>query len=247
MSESSEVHTVGALASHNDPPLPPSSHHSMTTLNAPPNSTSTSGGIQKKRRRPALSCEQCRNRKVKCDRNEPCSTCIKSKIASSCTYVPTHTPPSWLKKNRPTNKSIGTASSSRASSKPFILPASDRNVQAPSQDVGAISKPTPPSRGITPDRQCSSFTYTADDSGIEKVDWLAARVHHLEEKLSRVVTLGQESEDHESTQGTEFSVPAKATVSKTRYFGRSHWMNGAAMVKHSSFLSSPYKTLYRPD
>ncbi|OHW95835.1 C6 zinc finger domain-containing protein [Colletotrichum incanum] len=41
---------------------------------------------QKKRRRPALACEQCRRRKVRCDRNLPCSTCIRSKHAL-CTYT----------------------------------------------------------------------------------------------------------------------------------------------------------------
>ncbi|KAK1531903.1 fungal specific transcription factor [Colletotrichum paranaense] len=40
----------------------------------------------KKRRRPALACEQCRRRKVRCDRNLPCSTCIRSKHAV-CTYT----------------------------------------------------------------------------------------------------------------------------------------------------------------
>ncbi|OHE91924.1 fungal specific transcription factor [Colletotrichum orchidophilum] len=41
---------------------------------------------QKKRRRPALACEQCRRRKVRCDRNLPCNTCIRSKHAL-CTYT----------------------------------------------------------------------------------------------------------------------------------------------------------------
>ncbi|OLN81048.1 putative transcriptional regulatory protein C139.03-like protein 13 [Colletotrichum chlorophyti] len=43
-------------------------------------------GAQKKRRRPALSCEQCRRRKIRCDRNLPCGTCVRSKHAL-CTYT----------------------------------------------------------------------------------------------------------------------------------------------------------------
>ncbi|KAK4570141.1 hypothetical protein LTR86_002221 [Recurvomyces mirabilis] len=40
----------------------------------------------RKRRRPAKSCEQCRQRKVKCDLEEPCGPCGKARTALSCTY-----------------------------------------------------------------------------------------------------------------------------------------------------------------
>lgn len=39
----------------------------------------------RRRNRPALSCIQCRSRKIRCDRNEPCASCMKSKIVN-CTY-----------------------------------------------------------------------------------------------------------------------------------------------------------------
>ncbi|KAB2581285.1 Transcription factor lepE [Lasiodiplodia theobromae] len=41
-----------------------------------------------RRRRPALACEACRARKIKCDRNTPCNKCIRGKRARTCTYVP---------------------------------------------------------------------------------------------------------------------------------------------------------------
>ncbi|OMP83738.1 Oleate activated transcription factor 3 [Diplodia seriata] len=41
-----------------------------------------------RRRRPALACEACRARKIKCDRNAPCNKCIRGKRARNCTYVP---------------------------------------------------------------------------------------------------------------------------------------------------------------
>ena len=44
---------------------------------------------QRKRRRPALACEQCRRRKVKCDRTSPCDQCVRTK-SDACTYVPDH-------------------------------------------------------------------------------------------------------------------------------------------------------------
>jgi hypothetical protein len=39
---------------------------------------------QRKRRRPARSCQECRRRKVKCDRSEPCGHCVLSK--KQCHY-----------------------------------------------------------------------------------------------------------------------------------------------------------------
>ncbi|OTA58346.1 hypothetical protein K449DRAFT_373818 [Hypoxylon sp. EC38] len=38
----------------------------------------------RRRRRPALSCLECRRRKIKCDRNEPCAHCTSAKL--QCTY-----------------------------------------------------------------------------------------------------------------------------------------------------------------
>lgn len=45
----------------------------------------TDGGPPVKRRRPALSCAECRKRKVKCDRGKPCGPCSKTK-SPTCTY-----------------------------------------------------------------------------------------------------------------------------------------------------------------
>jgi hypothetical protein len=44
----------------------------------------------RKRRRPALSCVECRRRKIKCDRRTPCNHCVQLKI-TTCTYPDTHT------------------------------------------------------------------------------------------------------------------------------------------------------------
>ncbi|KAK3942929.1 hypothetical protein QBC46DRAFT_58157 [Diplogelasinospora grovesii] len=43
------------------------------------------------RRRPALSCEHCRLRKVRCDRDSPCGNCARINI--SCTYAARSAPP----------------------------------------------------------------------------------------------------------------------------------------------------------
>ncbi|KAL6713043.1 hypothetical protein ACLMJK_009439 [Lecanora helva] len=40
----------------------------------------------KKRRRPAKSCEQCRSRKVKCDLEQPCGPCTRTRAGVACVY-----------------------------------------------------------------------------------------------------------------------------------------------------------------
>lgn len=40
--------------------------------------------LSHRRRRPALSCIECRRRKIKCDRNDPCAHCVTTKCL--CTY-----------------------------------------------------------------------------------------------------------------------------------------------------------------
>ncbi|CAI5758845.1 unnamed protein product [Candida verbasci] len=40
----------------------------------------------RKRKRPSLVCTNCRRKKVKCNRESPCSNCVKSKCPNSCIY-----------------------------------------------------------------------------------------------------------------------------------------------------------------
>jgi hypothetical protein len=47
-----------------------------------------SASKKQRRQRAVLSCNDCRRRKLKCDRLSPCDRCIKGGIASSCAYGP---------------------------------------------------------------------------------------------------------------------------------------------------------------
>ncbi|KSA03180.1 uncharacterized protein AC631_01077 [Debaryomyces fabryi] len=40
----------------------------------------------KKRKRASLVCDNCKKKKIKCDKGHPCSQCIKAKITTSCIY-----------------------------------------------------------------------------------------------------------------------------------------------------------------
>jgi hypothetical protein len=41
----------------------------------------------RRRDKPIVSCSLCRRRKLKCDRQQPCRTCVDRGLALSCTYV----------------------------------------------------------------------------------------------------------------------------------------------------------------
>ncbi|CAF3648302.1 unnamed protein product [Fusarium graminearum] len=172
---------------------------------------SSAAKTEKKRRRPALACEQCRRRKIRCNRNLPCSNCFKSNI-SPCTYAPTHVPASRTKK--------GAADSSS-------------HVPGRSAPVVDLSRKTTPSDSSAK-RQSSSIPSSTVGSNSETstVDALAARVKELEQKLAESCHITQPGEDiliqHDDQEADP--APMKGTVSKTRFFGQSHWMNGIVMV-----------------
>ncbi|ETS06666.1 C6 zinc finger protein [Trichoderma reesei RUT C-30] len=161
-------------------PPPPPSH--------PPNMP------EKKRRRPPLSCEQCRRRKVRCDRTQPCNKCVESN-APSCTISHSDLPPR-------TSIDSTSASSKLVSSNP-----------------GSLSSSSSPN-----------------------VDWLVARVQQLEEKLAKALRINDAPDGQKRLQSTpETAEPAEGFVSKSRYFGHSHWLYGVNILSVERDLVGPEK------
>ncbi|KAK0375939.1 hypothetical protein CLIM01_06677 [Colletotrichum limetticola] len=91
----------------------------------------------RRRRRPALSCLECRRRKIKCDRDEPCGHCTASKLR--CTYRVFGSEPA----TRPTvQQAVQPMQSihmiSPLSQAPTVVPAHEST-----NDANAISEPGP--------------------------------------------------------------------------------------------------------
>ncbi|KAF4966668.1 hypothetical protein FSARC_5657 [Fusarium sarcochroum] len=195
-----------------------------------PAETSVPGGgtvpsaakTEKKRRRPALSCEQCRRRKIRCDRSLPCVNCVKSKI-SPCTYAPTHVPASRVKK--------GSSHGSYAA-------GADSTSNVPARSAPALdsTQRQSPLDNHSARRHSSSIpsSTVGSNSGASTIDALAARVKELEQKLAESCHITQPGEDklYQPADQEEESAPMKGTISKTRFYGQSHWMNGADMVRY---------------
>lgn len=166
----------------------------------------------KKRRRPAVSCERCRQRKVKCDKQSPCNNCTKTNY-HPCTYVETHIPKAKARKTSP---------------HPQRSPANIVSVATTTANSGPFSSP---SAHHTPGTTLS----IAPGSSVSQVEHLQARVQELEARLNGDDKTGRLVVDHENHSednayiSCQSNFPSRGTVSKTRYFGQSHWMNGASM------------------
>jgi len=88
--ETTALASTPASAPGSAPPSAPASASSPATPTEP-----------RRRNRPALSCIQCRSRKIRCDRMEPCASCLKSKIVN-CTYEEARRPKPRLWRLSPT-------------------------------------------------------------------------------------------------------------------------------------------------
>ncbi|KAK5996985.1 Transcription factor lepE-like protein [Cladobotryum mycophilum] len=195
---------------------------------------------EKKRRRPPLACEQCRKRKIRCDRNVPCGHCIRANIPS-CTYAPVHIP-AWRAKKvvdplvaanwaatSPNSPTVDEKASSSAGT--GIGMGMGRSIRPAGTELQhtseADSAPVLPAATTSPPSRLSSNP--ASSSGASNVDWLVARVQELEEKLARVVLIN-DCQDGIANKGRvesqEMIAPTQGLVAKSRYFGQSHWMHG---------------------
>lgn len=132
----------------------------------------------RKRRRPALSCERCRRRKVKCDREEPCGPCSKSDNAILCHYEPLHhqhTPTSAFR-----SMSFAPAAASPREPQPR---SSTRRVDTTEAGHSATGSPDAPGR--------------TDATGIASTDQTA---QGLQDRISRIEHLFSDDTSHPMPQ-----------------------------------------------
>ncbi len=188
----------------------------------------------RRRNRPALSCIQCRTRKVRCDRNEPCNSCVKSKIVN-CTYeearrpkpkfwrLPTGDSPS------PGRGGDGARGSAYSEVQLSLDVDSSRYPSSSSHSYTAPAAAVTSAGGRVADSVGGSNAHPHLDGSApgasaspDSSNALALRVKELEAKL--VEALKRQDGGHPP----DMSIPA--TLSKTRYFGASHWMNKIKLV-----------------
>lgn len=191
-----------------------------------------------KRRRPALSCVECRRRKVKCDRQKPCGPCTRVK-SSTCTFRPN---PRSV--NRPTMSpvagSISQDSSDQSSPQitsqttdlvSLITPSVALGNLGPHENVLQNHLPNPRSNTLIPD-YASTIGFHQDQS--------SAAIRSLEQKVreleGRLGSIREEPPSRDTVLPTRpIALTTPGQLVKSRFYGESHWMNAIEPVRTTLF------------
>lgn len=177
------------------------------------------------------SCALCRRKKIRCNRETPCSNCIRSK-RESCTYETQTLPEARLCTQRPT----------------FIQPRHDTT-------GSTIATNIPSQLSIHGDSSFSNTRKDGSNHAAFELETMRARISELEDRLARVdSSVGSPYSTTTSTSVSKSSVrtvscfastvnvlqeirtPGGAAISrgiahKNRLFGQSHWMNTFVIVR----------------
>ncbi|KAH7123039.1 putative Zn(II)2Cys6 transcription factor [Dactylonectria macrodidyma] len=202
---------------------------------------------ERRRKRPAISCALCRKRKIRCNREIPCSNCVRSKN-EQCIY---ETPPPQLS-SQP-SRDASRASKLGSLQQPRRIAPVDTASSASSASSHVVVSSGPSS---------TSASSPADACLSQDVEHMRNRIRQLEEQLSKATIQPPQApaptEDsdssfetasyrlagtfhiHRSTLFGEAQVFRRSIVHKTRMFGQSHWINGATMFLDMFPAVEPY-------
>jgi hypothetical protein len=187
------------------------------------------GPSQRKRRRPALSCAECRRRKIKCDRNIPCSPCKLAKSAT-CTY----SPEGLARKSHgilPDVSSTTTSASHLSSDQSPGFLSDLLNTGKTELDHAD----THTHSGSFPDRQpgeqrhASPVHTTSGSRGGHNVQGLLDRVQKLESMLASA-SIADQTRTRRQIFSHDPAKEVRGSLVKTRWFGPSHWMHAFVQV-----------------
>lgn len=200
------------------------------------------------RRRRTLVCEPCRQSKLRCDRNLPCSNCLRSKT-KSCSYLP---PPAQRQSGpaeippRQEPRSVSTAEVEQSNSlvpSSLTVPTSDPADPADpaeSRDVGGPRGRSSAMQGTwhssstlgsvfiggPSDNDTGVSTSSGDASGRRKPT--SGSAEGQEPPLGEFVSADGLKEYLISMQRSPH--PIKCVMVKDRYVGQTHWLHSAVLV-----------------
>jgi hypothetical protein len=195
----------------------------------------------RKRRRPALSCAECRRRKVKCDRNNPCGPCTSYK-SPTCTFISTHASKSGSSMPITTNQ-VSSISASNTSS-----PPSHRNLSQIPNTIGnrrpydaSVQSPLSVSSSLLarqrdaayPDADSPAVNSTLAPFNEHPQRILMSRGNQHSELMDSRAEALLPNEFRNSSIGGDIMNPThriaipglRGMLSKTRLYAPSHWMN----------------------
>ncbi|CAI6333520.1 unnamed protein product [Periconia digitata] len=157
----------------------------------------TDGAGPVKRRRPALSCVECRKRKVKCDREKPCGECSKTK-SPTCTY-----------RSQPKGRHMRS-------------PVAHGNSTA----AYGYTQPAVPVNPGSSILDAHNGTGSSLSNSTDTVSELSDRLRHLEGQLAAINTSDTRSNSSATLSSKDPSTRQPSTYFvKSKFFGESHWLN----------------------
>ncbi|KIA75862.1 Zn(II)2Cys6 transcription factor [Aspergillus ustus] len=223
---------------------------------------------ERRRRRPAVSCALCRRRKIRCNRESPCSNCIKSK-SEPCVYDSNDAlrPQQHLGFRHTLELDLAKASSHSA-----LAPQPQHAPQAPQVPPQVVRQEMlPPSANVSRDPSAASRSVPSSSKGsssrtslsaISEVESLRSKIQRLEEQLSKVsqesrasprpdvqpdietATSGIAGTFHINRENRiddeRHAVSKTVVMHKSRLFGPSHWAQGASMFRELFELIEPF-------
>ena len=179
----------------------------------------------RKRRRPALSCEQCRRRKVRCDREMPCGPCTKSHPALKCSYV--------YEGKAALDARLDTTRTSEYDPSSYSQPQQGPSSGAPSSSDGARIAQLERSLQILQGRvrdleQCLQGEGSQGQrSAVNGSTGLSRAVNGSDDHLNELQRLRPASTPHRTEQPRTLISPLaprlRGTGEKTKLFGTTHW------------------------
>lgn len=185
-----------------------------------------------KRRRPALSCVECRRRKVKCDRQKPCGPCTRMK-SSTCTYRPNTTRSTSRPTKSPSETSAGQTLLDHApaqtaeQSNGFDLPVDRYSVPDALRLHGHEEQSLHIRTSLGGTDSASTIT-----SLVEKVRELETRLNNKDSSTSWGT--GSPKQHTPSERPGQFA--------KFKFYGESHWVNAIEPVIISTKAFFFFKT-----
>ncbi|KAK1832625.1 hypothetical protein QBC39DRAFT_68893 [Podospora conica] len=212
------------------PPGPPATTASAPASGPPSVSASSPStpAEPRRRNRPALSCIQCRTRKIRCDRMEPCGSCLKSKIVN-CMYEEARRPKPRLWRLSPAQDPDSPTSDdhfARYSSTPNHLARPDTlpSSSAPGMQYAHSAASLPilgssgPTSASSPAASGSAPAAPAQDAAL-----LRDRVRGLEKQLADALkNQGQAHQPAASHPAQSYAAPDPAPGTKPAQTGVAH-------------------------
>ncbi|KAK3949697.1 hypothetical protein QBC32DRAFT_400038 [Pseudoneurospora amorphoporcata] len=193
------------------------------------------------RLRPQVSCALCRRRKVRCNRETPCSNCIRSKNIHGCVYQ-VHPLPQQLPPQRP--RPLAACDTPKDSQAQSLVRPGPVVRSVPGPGAGSfVTLPPFPTPSTHPSAATNQLTTLPVVSSSDP-NVLRGRIRELEEQLSKA-TFSRSSNPkapssptatHESSLAGTFITQAASTsrivnvFHKSRLFGQSHWLNGVILL-----------------